>query len=387
MEQPDANPQQPRPVHLMTRARILVVRMGDMGDALLAAPMLRALRQRYPAARIDALLSANGAALLGECPHIDSAYIFPAGAVRAAGVNVRDVPRLARLLADLRAVHYDVVIFANHLTLQSGRRWRWALALALNPWLTVGLDNGHGAFLKLRVPDAGFGARREVEYALALAEALDARLPATERQPRLSDLGWPDIRPAASWQAGEPLRVVLHPGSGAYSLARRWPATRWAQLARTLRLEFGATVELVGGLEERELADSITEALGEPDWVRNRAGATTPRELAETLAAAQLFIGNDSLPMHLATAAGIPVIAIFGPSNARAWGPYAPDEPDRVAVIRRTDLPCSPCIYRGHDLGTPQGCPPRSCLTELEIGPALIAARRLLRRARAEPRA
>ena len=49
-------------------------------------------------------------------------------------------------------------------------------------------------------------------------------------------------------------------------------------------------------------------------------------------------------------------------------------------VVRRDDLPCSPCIYRGHALGTPQGCPPRPCLTELRIDPVLLAARRLLRR-------
>jgi len=195
----------------------------------------------------------------------------------------------------------------------------------------------------------------------------------------VADLGWSDLQPVAL-APGEAPRVALHPGSGAYSLARRWPAARYVQLARALRLEFTASVTLLGGPEERNLAASIIESLGAPAWITSAAGETSPRQLAETLASAHLFIGNDSLPAHLATAAGIPVIAIFGPSNARAWGPYAPSEPERVVIVRRSDLPCSPCIYRGHELGTPQGCPPRSCLTELEIGPALIAARRLLRR-------
>ncbi|HEU0028946.1 MAG TPA: glycosyltransferase family 9 protein [Ktedonobacterales bacterium] len=370
-------------IELGPSARILVVRVGDMGDALLATPMLRALRQRYPAARIDLLTTANAATLLAECPLVDSLYTLPRQ-INEQGVSLDGLASLGRgalLVAGLRANRYHAVIFANHLTLPSGRRWRRALAATLGAPLTVGLDNGYGSFLRLRVPDDGFGAAHEVEYALALAARLDGILPDAERAPRLADLGWGDIRPA-TLAHGHPPHVALHPGSGAYSLARRWPSARYVELARALRDEFNAHVTLVGGPEERYLAASIITALGEPAWATNAVGATSPRRLAETLASAQLFIGNDSLPMHVAAAAGVPVIAIFGPSNARAWGPYAPGRRERVAVIRRADLPCSPCIYRGHALGTPQGCPPRPCLTELAIAPALVAARRLLRPAR-----
>lgn len=375
-------------VQLPAHARLLVVRTGDMGDALLATPMLRALRQRYPTAQIDLLASANAATLLAECPLIDALHTLtrrPIGRDSAL-TRLLELAGGTRLAASLRSARYDSVIFANHLTLPSGRRWRRALAAALGASLTVGLDNGHGGFLRLPVPDGGFGARHEVEYALALATRLDATLPDDERAPRLADLGWGGILPAML-ASNEPPRVALHAGSGPYSLARRWPAARYIQLARALRLEFSASITLVGGPEERDLAAHIIEALGAPEWATSATGATSPRRLAETLASAHLFIGNDSLPMHLATAAGVPVIAIFGPSNARAWGPYAPEEPERVAIIRRTDLPCSPCIYRGHELGTPQGCPPRPCLTELEIGPVLLTARRLLRQMRARPRA
>ncbi|HEX9037200.1 MAG TPA: glycosyltransferase family 9 protein [Ktedonobacterales bacterium] len=377
-----ALPDGPAPARLPQDARILVIRAGDMGDALLATPMLRALRARYPAAHLDLLITANAASMLAECPLVDTMYIFP----RGFGAGVSWPGRAIVLAARLRAARYDAVIFANHLTLPSGRRWRQAFAVLAGARLTIGLDNGHGSFLRVKVPDDGFGARHEVEYALVLAGRLDAPLPETDRAPRLSDLGWSDIRPAPR-EAGEPPHIILHPGAGAYSLARRWPATRYVQLARALRLDYSARVTLVGGPEERALARDIMEALGAPSWVTSATGATTPRSLTETISSAHLFIGNDSLPMHLAAASGVPTIAIFGPSNARAWGPYAPDDPERVALIRRSDLPCSPCIYRGHELGTPQGCPPRSCLTELEVGPVLQAARRLLRRKREAPRA
>lgn len=368
----------PSGITLPAHGRLLVVRIGDMGDALLATPMLRALRLRYPAARIDLLTTENAARMLAECPLVDSIYTLPRVHADAA-MGIRPIGSGASLLLGLRGARYDAVLFANHLTLPSGRRWRRALAAMLGARYTIGLDNGYGAFLNVRVADAGFGVAHEVEYALDLAGSVDAALPEDQRAPRLADLGWSDIRPQLSKPGAAP-RVALHVGSGGYSLARRWPAIRYVQLARALRLEFAATMTLVGGPEETDLAASVIESLGAPPWATSEVGETSPRRLAELLASARLFIGNDSLPMHLATATGIPVIAIFGPSNASAWGPYAPGEPERVTVIRRSDLPCSPCVYRGHTLGTPQGCPPRQCLTELEIGPALAAARRLLRR-------
>lgn len=172
--------------------------------------------------------------------------------------------------------------------------------------------------------------------------------------------------------------IALHPGGGEYSLARRWPAVRYAEVAATLRAETHGQIVVVAGPGEEELAGEVVAGLGEPDWARIEAPAT-PRDLAALLVRCALFIGNDAFPMHLAAAAGMPVVAIFGPSNARAWGPYAPDAPERVAVVRRDELPCSPCFYRDHELGLREGCPPRMCLTNLPVERVLATARRLLR--------
>ena len=73
---------------------------------------------------------------------------------------------------------------------------------------------------------------------------------------------------------------------------------------------------------------------------------------------------------------GIEVVAIFGPSNDRAWGPYPPDSPRHVVVRER--LACAPCIHRGHSFGTPQGCPARTCLDLIEPAQVLAAAERVL---------
>ena len=79
--------------------------------------------------------------------------------------------------------------------------------------------------------------------------------------------------------------------------------------------------------------------------------------------------------MHLAAAARTPVVAIFGPTNHRAWAPWTPYSPSRVV---RLDLPCSPCAYVGHSVGQREGCAARTCLAELTVDQVLDAVEELL---------
>jgi ADP-heptose:LPS heptosyltransferase len=88
----------------------------------------------------------------------------------------------------------------------------------------------------------------------------------------------------------------------------------------------------------------------------------------------RLLVSNDSGLVALAAAAGTAVVAVFGPSNDLAWGPYPPD----LHRVVRATLPCSPCFYRGKLLGTPQGCATRDCLQLVTPAMVLAAARQLL---------
>lgn len=379
----------PALVSLGTRPRILVIKLASLGDLLLATPALRALRQRYPATRLDVLTTEGSAGLLRDSPLVDHVYTLDKYAFDAPGDILRHPWRLLRpipLLATLRRNDYHAVLLLHHLTLAFGRMKYRALLAAIHPRCIAGLDNGHGGFLDLRIPDLGFGDRHEAEYALAVADSVGAALPRGERGLRLRDMGWSDV--VAQPQVSPPL-IALHPGSGGYSTARRWPAERYAELATALHRDTGARIVLVGSSDERELHERILAGMRAraqqvaplqdvTEWAVSEAGQHTPHQLARRLGECAAFVGNDSFPMHLAAAVETPVVAIFGPSNVRAWGPYAPDAPGRAVVVRRDDLPCSPCFYHGHSLGTPEGCPPRPCLTELGIQPVLRATHRLL---------
>jgi ADP-heptose:LPS heptosyltransferase len=102
-----------------------------------------------------------------------------------------------------------------------------------------------------------------------------------------------------------------------------------------------------------------------------------------------LFVGNDGGVLHLAASAGTPVVAPYGPTDPRAWGPWAPEPwrcvrayPNGVEVLRsgphttlKAAIACSPCIYRGMGLGTPNGCPDRTCLERITVVQVLETVR------------
>lgn len=370
-------------------ARILVVKLATIGDLLLATPALRALRETYPRARIDLLVTPASAGLLDDWDVIDNVilldkYLFdyPQQMLK----NPLNLFKLRPLWHDLRAGQYDAVILMHHLTLFFGRLKHQLLMRATGAKWRAGLDNGHGWFLNVRVKDDGFGAMHEADYALALAGAVgattsDRRLAmplGEEERQQARQLVFSEDAPVGG--AKRPI-IAMHPGSGGYSTARRWPPGRFAQLADLLYQDFGGQLILVGGPEEVALHRRIMDMLQSDVPVRSFAGKGNIKVTAAVLEQADLFIGNDAGPMHLAAAVGTPTLAIFGLSNAQAWGPYSGGAPGRQALVVKMDLPCMPCFYRGHDLGTPEGCMTRDCLTLLGIDPVAAAARRLLREA------
>ncbi|HLH62375.1 MAG TPA: glycosyltransferase family 9 protein [Ktedonobacteraceae bacterium] len=373
-------------VALPENARILVVKLATIGDLLLATPALRALRERYPGATIDLLVTPGSAGLLDNWDVIDHVivldkYLYDYGWQILK--NPHDLLRLRPLWQQLRAGHYDAVLLLHHLTLPFGRLKHQLLMRATGAKWRVGLDNGHGWFLNVRVRDKGFGAMHEVDYNLAVAKAVGATIGDRRLVVPLSEAEY-----AQAWKlvygdealdsVPRPI-IAMHAGSGGYSTARRWAPEKFAQLADTLFHDAGGQLLLMGGPEEAELNRRIMGMMRSGMPVRNFAGKGSIKVAAAIAGQADLFVGNDAGLMHLATAMGTPTVAIFGLSNWKAWGPYVAGESKEQAVIVRLDLPCMPCFYRGHDLGTPEGCMTRDCLAMLGVDPVAVAARRLLR--------
>src|SRR5438874_9404400 len=162
-------------ITLPPNAHILVVKLAGIGDLLLATPALRALRETYPHAHIDLLVTPDSAGILNGWQVIDriivlDKYLFDYP--QQFLTRPRNLLRLKPLWRDLRDGHYDAVLLLHHLTLSFGRLKHQLLLRATGARWRVGLDNGCGWFLNVRVPDRGFGVMHEAEYAMAIAESV-----------------------------------------------------------------------------------------------------------------------------------------------------------------------------------------------------------------------
>jgi len=211
-----------------------------------------------------------------------------------------------------------------------------------------------------------------VDYWLEVVGLLGARHPGL---PRLELCVAPDDQ---AWAAGRipPSTVLLVPGSGAYSRARRWSPERFVEVGRALYERHGMQPVVLSGLapDEAALAQRVAADIGTAAQVV--PAAPSPQTLGALVQRCRLVVANDGGVVHVATAVGTPVVAIFGPSNDRAWGPYPPGQAGHQVV--REQLACAPCIHRGHDFGTPQGCPARTCLALVESDHVVFAAERAL---------
>ena len=337
-----------------------MVKLADIGDVLTATPALRALRETYPNARVD-LLTTPAAAGVVPRRLVDHIWAAP----RTLVARPAELPVFLQLLRGLQQARYDAVVFLHHLTLASGVLKYRLLAAATGAPVLVGLDNGNGAWLTHPAPDDGFGAVHEVEYGLRTVAALDARTLDLSLAARCDDS---DRRDAAHLLAALPpgYRVAIHPGSGGYSMARRWEPAKWAAVADALVDRHGAQVILVG--TPADGADAVQMAMHWP--ATNLSGRTSLSQLAALLEQCDLFLGANSGVMHLAAAMGVAVVALFGPSNHLAWGPWTPAG---LSTVVRLGVCCSPCSYVGHSVGLRDGCWHRSCMADMQPAQVLAA--------------
>ncbi len=351
--------------------RILVVKLADIGDAVIATSSVSALRSKFPHARIDVLTAGTGVETFQLCDRVDrvislNKYAFdqPIGLLNPVhGAN------LLRLITRLRRNRYDAIVLLHHLTTEFGaKKFRW-LCRAVGAPIRAGLNNGYGDFLTHCAIDYGFGVKSVHDYGLDVVSLLGA-----DRQDAHPALTVPE---SAKETAGDLLAshqiegdfVVIHPGVGGYSRARNWYPDRFAEVARSITTTFGLPVVLVGASDSAEAADEIKELAD----VRSLVGSTSLPELAAVISRAKLVIGADSGVVHIAAAVDTPVIAIFGPSNHEAWKPFgaqvisgnAPASISGTTFVIRCDLPCAPCFYSGYALGRREGCALRTCLDEV----------------------
>lgn len=149
---------------------------------------------------------------------------------------------------------------------------------------------------------------------------------------RKEELDW-----SRELSGGAPV-AVINPGA-TYGSAKRWYPRRFAEVADRLHERYGLKIVLVGSSGERPIAEEIAAAMRAP--AENLAGKTSVRQMMAVVADARLVVTNDSGPMHVAAAFGVPIVALFGPTDPRTTSPWT-----RKAVVVRKQVFCSPCLLR-----------------------------------------
>ena len=380
--------------------KILVVKLADLGDVMTATPALQYLRQTYPQAKIDLLLSHHTQALMAHSNMVDG--LISANNFRFFSLREALKPHLLKeALALLRQIHsrkYDVVIILHHLTTTAGSLKYQAIARFSQAKYVLGLRPLHrrATYLSHVIPDEGFGAKHEIDYWLAVVGLLKQINVSAGNQPPLSSpqeegsrilppvgrvrgglMSQPtlSVTPAdTAWatkiikKLGDRPLVVIHPGSGGFSTARRWAAQNFAYVADKLAKQ-GAKIIIVG-----TASDNTASVIGTMTHkATDLTGKTSLHQLTALLKEADLYIGGDSGVTHLATASDIPMVTIFGPTNASAWGPQGEER-----ITHQAQLACTPCAYIGHAVGLRQGCEARTCLQLVTPEQVLTSAQSLL---------
>ena len=332
--------------------RILVIKPSAVGDVVHALPVLVKLRARYPAARIDWLITPENADLVRHHPALTDAVLFPRREFARIGRIARGAAGLLRLLATIRRRRYDLVIDL-HGQLRSA-----VFALASGAPTRVGFDRPRlrPTAVAAGVPSGhGWAGAREgswVAYTHHIPlPTLDVH--AVDRYLWLAPLlglddGPPDLSvhlPAGASDDVE--RLLRDVGVGAAPLAVLVPGTLWetkhwhvdgfAAVGREL-IRSGHAVVLAGTARDRDRCRAI--ATGCPG-AYDLAGRTTLAELAALIRRAALCVTNDSGSMHLAVALGRLVVSVFGPTDPVRIGPYG-----RPEAVVRADVPCAPCHLR-----------------------------------------
>lgn len=332
--------------------KILVLRYRSIGDIILSSPALEALRLTFPSARIDMVIDDVFEDICHGHPNID--YLILHKRDTSGMTRFQKMMLGLKFIAKIRKQKYDLVIDLHGgprsapLAWLSGARYRVGYRLRLRSKLFYNIPILHGTV-----------EAHTVDVMLNAIRAIDGVMPEEKKlylghRPEDKEFVTGFLR---KFGVSEKDRLVMvHPGARVD--IKRLPAEKMGQLARWMADDLGVKVVYAGNNAD------IAEIAGIVSYSGKRGLIATNLKLghlAALIASCDLFIGNDSGPMHMAAALGVPVVSFFGPSDPAIWGPVAA----QAKVIRNAPLmECQPCDQKN--------CPHigAHCMTKIKLAEA-----------------
>ena len=336
--------------------RVCLIKPSSLGDVVHALPVLSALRATWPKAHLAWVVNRGLRGLLDGHPHLDELIPFDRGSV---GLGPRGVSAFLRFATELRRKRFDLAIDLQGL-FRSG-----LMTAATGAKVRVGLASareGATHFYTHRV--ATTSATHAVDKLMEVARAFGG-----DPQPIFAPSISAEDR---AWAAGI-LHGVASPrlivNVGARWLTKRWPPAKFAEVAALAARGRGAGLVAVGAPEDAALVADLIERLGAIP-ILDLAGRTNLSQLAAVMEGADCVLSNDTGPLHLAAATGVPVVGVYTCTLPAKTGPYGPN----AQVVASRIWCAGSCVKR---------CDRLECMDELSSDRVWSAVRDQIDRGRA----
>jgi lipopolysaccharide heptosyltransferase II len=317
----------------VNRKKILIIKLSAVGDVILSIPSIRAIRQKYPDAKISVLVGRKSRKIIRNCPYVDDTIVYEETSKKDSLVSLL---RMARILSK---EDFDIVV-----DLQNNKRSH-LLAYFSGARIRTGHRNRKWSFLLNRATKDIPSTLPALEHQFQVLKMIDvevfdkrlelwAQETENEKMRRFLD---------SQWVSQSQILVGINPGSSLRWPTKQWPLENFAKLCDELAKR-NIRVVITGAPEDAASTEELF-ALTRNKPI-NAVGKTSIAELVSLIRRCQVFISSDSAPMHIASSVNVPLIAIFGPTDPKRH--LVP--PAQYQVFWK-EIQCSPCYLRSCPIG------------------------------------
>lgn len=357
----------------MAERKILILELGGIGDTAMAIPAIRAVLNHYRNGKITVLTVPRTGAI------IESLQADGYSNLDVISTDVLDNggwPGWSALIRKIRHEKYDIAIDLSAVETLRAAVKRWLFFKSLGIAESYGRNtNGRGWTFSKKTDDDLTSREHEVLRKIHVVELLGLK---ADRTAPLLTVPERDKEYAGSilagWTVGAGLLAGINPG--AFRPSRMWPSERFKDIARWLIEKMDAHVVITGGAKEKTVVEDIAASLP-PDRVRTVTDLSI-MQFAAVISSMDLFMTNDTGPMHIAAAVGVPVVALFGQTNLYRYHPYMDDS---LYTALKKDYSICPCLTFDHPMKECRrhDCNEKICMDSITVEEVKIAVEYLVK--------